>query len=156
MDNVDQKRSDNIGKAVSTPESDVNQENIEAWKPEDNSNPQINNPKEEIDENAIIDAVSTIYDPEIPVNVYDLGLIYAIDLHDDGKVQVEMTLTAPNCPSAQELPVMVQQAIEKVKGVTEVKVEIVWDPPWDPSRMSDEARLTLNTVSYTHLRAHET
>lgn len=144
MDNVDQKRSDNIGKAVSTPESDVNQENIEAWKPEDNSNPQINNPKEEIDENAIIDAVSTIYDPEIPVNVYDLGLIYAIDLHDDGKVQVEMTLTAPNCPSAQELPVMVQQAIEKVKGVTEVKVEIVWDPPWDPSRMSDEARLTLN------------
>lgn len=144
MDNVDQKRSDNIGKAVSTSESDVNQENIEAWKPEDNSNPQINNPKEEIDENAIIDAVSTIYDPEIPVNVYDLGLIYAIDLHDDGKVQVEMTLTAPNCPSAQELPVMVQQAIEKVKGVTEVKVEIVWDPPWDPSRMSDEARLTLN------------
>ena len=129
MDNVDQKRSDNIGKAVSTSESDVNQENIEAWKPEDN---------------AIIDAVSTIYDPEIPVNVYDLGLIYAIDLHDDGKVQVEMTLTAPNCPSAQELPVMVQQAIEKVKGVTEVKVEIVWDPPWDPSRMSDEARLTLN------------
>lgn len=144
MDNVDQKRSDNIEKAVSTPESDVNQENIEAWKPEDNSNPQINNSKEEIDENAIIDAVSTIYDPEIPVNVYDLGLIYAIDLHDDGKVQVEMTLTAPNCPSAQELPVMVQQAIEKVKGVTEVKVEIVWDPPWDPSRMSDEARLTLN------------
>ncbi|MBH9970012.1 MULTISPECIES: SUF system Fe-S cluster assembly protein [unclassified Commensalibacter] len=144
MDNVDQKRSDNIGKAVSTSESDVNQENIEAWKPEDNSNPQINNPKEEIDENAIIDAVSTIYDPEIPVNVYDLGLIYAIDLHDDGKVQVEMTLTAPNCPSAQELPLMVQQAIEKVKGVTEVKVEIVWDPPWDPSRMSDEARLTLN------------
>lgn len=144
MDNVDQKRSDNIGKAVSTSESDINQENIEAWKPEDNSNPQINNPKEEIDENAIIDAVSTIYDPEIPVNVYDLGLIYAIDLHDDGKVQVEMTLTAPNCPSAQELPVMVQQAIEKVKGVTEVKVEIVWDPPWDPSRMSDEARLTLN------------
>lgn len=144
MDNVDQKRSDNIEKAVSTPESDVNQENIEAWKPEDNSNAQINNPKEEIDENAIIDAVSTIYDPEIPVNVYDLGLIYAIDLHDDGKVQVEMTLTAPNCPSAQELPVMVQQAIEKVKGVTEVKVEIVWDPPWDPSRMSDEARLTLN------------
>ncbi|WP_232349719.1 MULTISPECIES: SUF system Fe-S cluster assembly protein [Commensalibacter] len=144
MDNVDQKRSDNIGKAVSTSESDVNQENIEAWKPEDNSNPQINNSKEEIDENAIIDAVSTIYDPEIPVNVYDLGLIYAIDLHDDGKVQVEMTLTAPNCPSAQELPVMVQQAIEKVKGVTEVKVEIVWDPPWDPSRMSDEARLTLN------------
>ena len=144
MDNVDQKRSDNIGKAVSTSESDVNQENIEAWKPEDNSNPQINNPKEEIDENAIIDAVSTIYDPEIPVNVYDLGLIYAIDLHDDGKVQVEMTLTAPNCPSAQELPVMVQQAIEKVKGVTEVKVQIVWDPPWDPSRMSDEARLTLN------------
>ena len=144
MDNVDQKRSDNIGKAVSTSESDVNQENIEVWKPEDNSNLQINNPKEEIDENAIIDAVSTIYDPEIPVNVYDLGLIYAIDLHDDGKVQVEMTLTAPNCPSAQELPVMVQQAIEKVKGVTEVKVEIVWDPPWDPSRMSDEARLTLN------------
>lgn len=119
---------------------------VEAWKPDDTQIDSANTESHsgEINENAVIDAISTVYDPEIPVNVYELGLIYAVDLHDDGRVHVEMTLTAPNCPSAQELPVMIQQAIEKVAGVTQVKVEVVWDPPWDISRMSDEARLTLN------------
>lgn len=125
----------------------ANQESsVESWRPEGDDS-QSNSEETitgEINENAIIDAISTVYDPEIPVNVYELGLIYAVDLHDDGRVNVEMTLTAPNCPSAQELPVMIQQAIEKVPGVTQVKVEVVWDPPWDVSRMSDEARLTLN------------
>lgn len=96
------------------------------------------------DQDAVIAAIATVYDPEIPVNVYELGLIYAIDLHDDGRVKVEMTLTAPNCPSAQELPEMVRMAIEQIPSVTGVTVEIVWDPPWDISRMSDDARLALN------------
>ncbi|CAI3930319.1 Metal-sulfur cluster biosynthetic enzyme (PaaD) (PDB:1UWD) [Commensalibacter papalotli (ex Botero et al. 2024)] len=119
---------------------------VEVWTPEDTQVNSENTTTEsgEINENAVIDAISTVYDPEIPVNVYELGLIYAVDLHDDGRVNVEMTLTAPNCPSAQELPIMIQQAIEKVAGVTQVQVEVVWDPPWDISRMSDEARLTLN------------
>ncbi|QCE33953.1 SUF system Fe-S cluster assembly protein [Acetobacteraceae bacterium] len=97
-----------------------------------------------INEDAVIEAISEVYDPEIPVNVYDLGLIYAIDLHDDGKVVVEMSLTAPNCPSAQELPEMVKEAVETVENVKEVEVKLIWDPPWDMSRLSDAARLALN------------
>ena len=95
-------------------------------------------------EDALIAAIGNVYDPEIPVNVYELGLIYTIDIHDDGRVKVEMTLTAPACPSAQELPVQVQEAIMSVPGVTDCEVETVWDPPWDPSRMTEEARLQLN------------
>ncbi|MXV44608.1 SUF system Fe-S cluster assembly protein [Saccharibacter sp. 17.LH.SD] len=92
----------------------------------------------------VIAALETVYDPEIPVNVYELGLIYAIDLHDDGRVEIEMSLTAPNCPSAQELPQMVRYAVLSVATVKKVKVNVVWDPPWDMSRMSDGARLALN------------
>jgi FeS assembly SUF system protein len=97
-----------------------------------------------VSEQAVIDAVSTVYDPEIPVNIYELGLIYAIDIEDDGTIRVEMTLTAPGCPAAQELPEQVRQAILSVPGVTRCDVEVVWDPPWDPSRMSEEARLAVN------------
>jgi FeS assembly SUF system protein len=95
-------------------------------------------------EAALIDAVSQVYDPEIPVNIYELGLIYAFDIAEDGHVRVEMTLTAPNCPSAQELPAQVKDVVERVPGVKSADVEVVWDPPWDPSRMSEEARLQLN------------
>jgi FeS assembly SUF system protein len=95
-------------------------------------------------EDAVIAAIGTVYDPEIPVNIFELGLIYVIDIHDDGSVKVEMTLTAPACPSAQELPLQVREAVMGVPGVTACDVETVWDPPWDPSRMSDEARLQLN------------
>ncbi|MBS0639121.1 MAG: SUF system Fe-S cluster assembly protein [Acetobacteraceae bacterium] len=95
-------------------------------------------------EDALIEAISTVHDPEIPVNIYELGLIYAIEIADDGAVKVEMTLTAPACPSAQELPEQVQQAVLGVAGVTKCDVETVWDPPWDPSRMTEEARLQLN------------
>jgi FeS assembly SUF system protein len=97
-----------------------------------------------VSEDDVISAIATVHDPEIPVNIYELGLIYAIDISDQGHIKVEMTLTAPACPSAQELPEMVKQAIEAVPGVTGVEVETVWDPPWDMSRMSDEARLSLN------------
>jgi FeS assembly SUF system protein len=92
----------------------------------------------------IIAALKTVYDPEIPSDIYELGLIYKIDIADDRAVTVEMTLTTPNCPSAQELPSMVENAVASVPGVGAVKVDIVWDPPWDPSRMSDEARAVLN------------
>ena len=108
-----------------------------AWTPEGETVPRPT-------EDALIAAIGSVYDPEIPVNIYELGLIYAIDIGDDGSVKVEMTLTAPACPSAQELPIQVRDAVMAVPGVTGCEVETVWDPPWDPSRMSDEARLQLN------------
>ena len=92
----------------------------------------------------IIAALKTVYDPEIPADIYELGLIYRIDIGDDQAVTVDMTLTTPNCPSAQELPQMVENAVASVAGVGPVKVNVVWTPPWDPSRMSDEARVVLN------------
>jgi FeS assembly SUF system protein len=92
----------------------------------------------------IVAALKTVYDPEIPADIYELGLIYRIDISDERTVSVDMTLTTPNCPSAQELPSMVENAVATVPGVRDVKVEVVWDPPWDPSRMSDEARVVLN------------
>ena len=108
-----------------------------AWTPEGETSPRPT-------EDDLVAAIGTVYDPEIPVNVYELGLIYAIDISDDGSVKVEMTLTAPACPSAQELPIQVRDAVMAVPGVSGCDVETVWDPPWDPSRMSDEARLQLN------------
>ena len=92
----------------------------------------------------IVTALKTVYDPEIPADIYEIGLIYRIDIADNRTVKVDMSLTSPNCPSAQELPIMVENAVSSVPGVKETKVEVVWDPPWDPSRMSDEARLVLN------------
>jgi FeS assembly SUF system protein len=92
----------------------------------------------------IITALKTVYDPEIPADIYELGLIYKVDIADDRKVTVDMTLTTPNCPSAAELPNMVENAVASVPGVGEVAVNVVWDPPWDQSRMSDEARVALN------------
>jgi len=110
-----------------------------AWTPKGETEP-----RPLLSEEVIIEAIASVYDPEIPVNIYELGLIYAIDIHDDGRVKVEMTLTAPACPSAQELPEQVEAAVRSVPGVTACEVETVWDPPWDPSRMSEEARLQLN------------
>ncbi|WP_227320641.1 SUF system Fe-S cluster assembly protein [Acidisoma silvae] len=112
-----------------------------AWTPDGEVAPPVS---DSVSEDSVIEAIATVYDPEIPVNIYELGLIYAVDIADDGKIKVEMTLTAPGCPSAQELPVMVREAIMVVPGVTACDVETVWDPPWDMSRMSDEARLAMN------------
>ena len=92
----------------------------------------------------IVGALKTVFDPEIPADIYELGLIYKVDIDDDRMVNIDMTLTSPNCPSAAELPVQVESAVSGVPGVREAKVNIVWEPPWDPSRMSDEARTTLN------------
>jgi len=94
----------------------------------------------------IIDVIKTVYDPEIPVDIYELGLIYKVDINDDRHVDIEMTLTAPACPVAGEMPGWVEDAARKVEGVRSAKATIVFDPPWDPSRMSDEARLALNML----------
>ena len=103
-------------------------------------------PEDEINKltDDIIGALKTVYDPEIPADIYELGLIYKIDIGDDRGVKVEMSLTSPNCPAAQDLPIQVENAVASVAGVKEAKVAVVWEPPWDPSRMSDEARLVLN------------
>lgn len=92
----------------------------------------------------LVTAIKTVFDPEIPVDIYELGLIYKIDVSDDMDIAVDMTLTAPGCPVAGEMPGWVEDAIRTVPGIRDVKVELVFDPPWDVSRMSDEARLELN------------
>ncbi|MBS1269628.1 MAG: Fe-S protein maturation auxiliary factor SufT [Gammaproteobacteria bacterium] len=91
----------------------------------------------------VIEALKTVYDPEIPVNIYDLGLIYDLRIDREGVVDVDMTLTAPGCPVAEYFPSWVADAVECVDGVSDVRVEIVWDPPWTPERMSEEAKLEL-------------
>lgn len=103
-------------------------------------------PEEEIERMTadIIAALKTVYDPEIPSDIYELGLIYRIDIEDDRSVAVEMTLTSPGCPVAAEMPGWVQNAVNTVGGVRETKVNLVFDPPWTQGRMSDEARLALN------------
>lgn len=103
-------------------------------------------PPEELDRltHDMIAAIKTVYDPEIPVDIYELGLIYRIDIDDDRNVDVDMTLTAPGCPVAGDMPVWVEQAIHMVEGIGDVKVNLTFDPPWDISRMSDEARVALN------------
>jgi len=102
-------------------------------------------PPEEIDRltNEIIAALKTVYDPEIPADIYELGLIYKVEVDDDRNVVVNMTLTAPGCPVAGEMPIWVENAVNAVPGVAGTKVNIVFDPPWDQSRMSDEARLAV-------------
>ena len=92
----------------------------------------------------IVAALKTVYDPEIPADIYELGLIYKVDIKDDRSVEVEMTLTTPNCPAAEELPMTVENAVASVPGVGVVSVNIVWEPTWTPDRMTDEARLVLN------------
>ncbi len=91
----------------------------------------------------IIGALKTVYDPEIPVDIYELGLIYKIDIEDDRSVEVDMTLTAPGCPVAGEMPGWVQNAVSAVEGISDVKVNMVFDPPWTPDRMSEEAQVAL-------------
>lgn len=95
-------------------------------------------------ESQIIETLKTIYDPEIPVNLYDMGLIYKIDIQPEGKVHIDMTLTSPACPVAGSLPGEVRTRVESVQGVEEATVDVVWDPPWTPEKLSEAARLQLN------------
>ena len=94
----------------------------------------------------LIEKLKTVFDPEIPVDIYELGLIYKVDIDDDYNVEVEMTLTAPGCPVAGEMPTWVEEAASRVAGVKAVKVNLVFDPPWTTARMSDEAKLELNML----------
>ena len=103
-------------------------------------------PPEEIDRltDDIVAALKSVYDPEIPADIYELGLIYRVQIEDDRRVLIDMTLTAPACPVAGEMPIWVENAVSAVPGVKEAKVNMVFDPPWDQSRMSDEARIALD------------
>ena len=92
----------------------------------------------------IIAALKTVFDPEIPVDIYELGLIYKVDLSDDFDARIEMTLTAPGCPVAGEMPIWVEQAVMKVEGIKSATADLTFDPPWDASKMSDEAKMALN------------
>jgi len=97
----------------------------------------------ELKEKVILE-IKKIYDPEIPVNIYELGLIYNIDIDEKNKVNIDMTLTSPNCPVAESLPNSVKDNVLKVEGVSEVDLKLVWDPPWDKNKMSEAAKLELN------------
>ncbi|MGE0595490.1 MAG: SUF system Fe-S cluster assembly protein [Hyphomonadaceae bacterium] len=105
-------------------------------------------PKAELDRitDDLVVQFKTVFDPEIPVDIYELGLIYKVDIDDDRHVDIEMTLTAPGCPVAGEMPGWVEAAARKVEGVKSVSVNLVFDPPWTPARMSDEAKLELNML----------
>ena len=95
---------------------------------------------------AVVEALKSIYDPEIPVNIYELGLIYDVAVDADGDAIVSMTLTTPNCPVAESMPAEVEMRVLSVPGIRDAEVKLVWDPPWDPSKMSDEARLELGML----------
>ncbi len=124
-----------FGRHEAAPESDIHHAEVavERMDPEELREP-------------IIAALRTVHDPEIPVNIYDLGLIYTIDIQHNGDVHIDMTLTAPACPVAGMMPVMVKDAVSTVVGVGEVHVDLVWDPPWSPATMSDEAKLQLGML----------
>jgi FeS assembly SUF system protein len=124
-----------FGRHESPPEGSLHQEDVfvERMEPEALREP-------------IIEALRRVHDPEIPVNIYDLGLIYRIDISERGDVAIDMTLTAPACPVAGMMPVMVKDAVAGVEGVGNVQVELVWDPPWSQANMSDEAKLQLGLL----------
>lgn len=112
---------------------------------DNNANTQSALPEEELERMTtdLIAALKTVYDPEIPVDIYELGLIYRVDVSDERDVMVDMTLTAPGCPVAGEMPIWVENAVASVPGVRHVSVNLTFDPPWEPSKMSDEAKLEL-------------
>jgi FeS assembly SUF system protein len=101
---------------------------------------------ETIIEAQVVEALRTCFDPEIPVNIYDLGLIYDVKVETDGNVAVQMTLTSPHCPAVQSLPAEVEEKVKAVQGVTGAKIDLVWDPPWDQNKMSEAARLQLGMM----------
>ena len=101
---------------------------------------------ETIIEAQVIEALRTCFDPEIPVNIYEMGLIYGIEVGNDGAVAIRMTLTSPHCPAVQSLPAEIESKVREVTGVSDVKIDLVWDPPWDPSKMSEAARLQLGMM----------
>lgn len=129
------------------------QEGVDSTRPSDSEKsadpkPATLSPVERLQAQAleaqIIETLRTVFDPEIPVNIYDMGLIYGIDIKADGYVDVQMTLTSPMCPVAESLPPEVEAKVRSVDGVSGAKVEVVWDPPWTPDKLSEAAKLELN------------
>lgn len=112
-------------------------------KPKEIEEPAENTDRAELN-NAVVEALKSVYDPEIPVNIYELGLIYSVNIDENGKVVIEMTLTSPACPVAGTLPPEVEGKVRSIPGVTECVVKVVWDPPWGMHMMSEEAKLQLN------------
>jgi FeS assembly SUF system protein len=106
----------------------------------------MNSAEKQILELKVIDALQTCYDPEIPVNIYELGLVYGIEISDSGDVRIQMTLTAPSCPVAASLPLQIESKVSAIEGVKSAQVELVWDPPWNPGRMSESAKLQLGMI----------
>ncbi|HEY7556134.1 MAG TPA: SUF system Fe-S cluster assembly protein [Candidatus Binatia bacterium] len=101
---------------------------------------------ETVMEAQVLDALRTCYDPEIPVNIYELGLIYDVHVGEGGMVEIKMTLTSPHCPAVQSLPAEIEGKVKAIPGVSDVKIELVWEPPWEPSKMSEAARLQLGMM----------
>jgi FeS assembly SUF system protein len=106
----------------------------------------MNSAEKQILELKVIDALQTCYDPEIPVNIYELGLVYGIEISDSGDVRIQMTLTAPSCPVAASLPLQIESKVSAIEGVKSAQVELVWDPPWNPGKMSEGAKLQLGMI----------
>ena len=106
----------------------------------------MNSVEKQILESKVIDALETCFDPEIPVNIYELGLVYGIEISDSADVRIKMTLTAPNCPVAASLPLEVESKVNAIEGVKSATVELSWDPPWNPGKMSESARLQLGMI----------
>ena len=123
-------------------------ESLDVASPKTQVAPESSIPQAELNRitDDLIAAFKSVYDPEIPVDIYELGLIYRVDIDDDRKVDIDMTLTAPGCAVAGDMPGWIENAARTVEGVTDVVVRLTFDPPWDPSRMSDEARLSLNML----------
>ena len=94
----------------------------------------------------VLEALRTCFDPEIPVNIYELGLIYNVNVEEGGAVTITMTLTSPHCPAAQSMPAEIEEKVRAISGVSDVKIDLVWDPPWEPSKMSEAARLQLGMM----------
>jgi FeS assembly SUF system protein len=128
-----------------TPEFERKRDYLAGFLAEKKSEPELGGAGGELQE-AVIEALKSIYDPEIPVDIYELGLIYDVDISEDGDAVITMTLTTPHCPVAESLPNEVELRVLSVPGIRDAVVNLVWDPPWDPSKMSDEARLELGML----------
>ncbi len=128
-----------------TPEVERKRDYLAGFLAAEKPAPDVAGPGGDLQE-AVVEALKSIYDPEIPVNIYELGLIYDVRVDADGDAVIDMTLTTPNCPVAESMPGEVEMRVLSVPGIRDAEVKLVWDPPWDPSKMSDEARLELGML----------
>ncbi|MBY0393820.1 MAG: SUF system Fe-S cluster assembly protein [Novosphingobium sp.] len=147
VEGVEPPRRARVEEAVETPAEKLERKRdyLEGFLAEKPADAAPGEPGGEIYE-GVVAALREIFDPEIPVNIYDLGLIYGVDVSDEGSVMVTMTLTTPHCPVAESMPAEVELRVEAVPGVRDAEVNLVWDPPWDPHKMSDDAKLELGML----------